>query len=64
MLERRHIEVRSADQIAAELRSAFDTFCTKGVENQPQSASKPEVPDLQNSTTLGPHVLKIQTRPS
>jgi putative YphP/YqiW family bacilliredoxin len=64
MLERRHIEVRSADQIAAELRSAFDKFCTKGVEGQPQSASKLETPDLQNSAAPGPHVLKIQTRSS
>lgn len=64
MLERRHIEVRSADQIAAELRSAFDKFCAKRVESQVQSTSKPELPDLQKSAAPGPHVLKIQTRPS
>jgi putative YphP/YqiW family bacilliredoxin len=29
MLERHHIEVRTADQIAAELRGAFDKFCSK-----------------------------------
>jgi putative YphP/YqiW family bacilliredoxin len=27
MLERRHIEIRSAEEIAAELRAAFDKFC-------------------------------------
>ena len=27
MLERPHIEMRSADEIAAELRAAFDTYC-------------------------------------
>jgi putative YphP/YqiW family bacilliredoxin len=27
MMERAHIEMRSADEIAAELRAAFDTFC-------------------------------------
>ncbi|HEX7796505.1 MAG TPA: BrxA/BrxB family bacilliredoxin [Vicinamibacterales bacterium] len=66
MLERRHIEVRSADQIAAELRSAFDKFCTNNAakSDEAQTASKPEVPDLQKSAASGPHVLKIQTRPS
>ncbi len=29
MLERAHIEMRSADDIAAELRLAFDTYCAK-----------------------------------
>ena len=29
MLERAHIEMRSAEEIAAELRLAFDTFCAK-----------------------------------
>jgi putative YphP/YqiW family bacilliredoxin len=28
MLERRQIEIRSAEEIAAELRAAFDKFCT------------------------------------
>jgi len=35
MLERHHIEVRSADQIATELRSAFDRFCSKGNGGEP-----------------------------
>jgi putative YphP/YqiW family bacilliredoxin len=64
MLERRHIEVRNADQIADELRSAFDKFCTTSVESQAPSTSKPEAPDLQDSAAPAPHVLKIQTRPS
>ena len=29
MLERSHIEMRSAEEIAAELRAAFDAFCAK-----------------------------------
>jgi putative YphP/YqiW family bacilliredoxin len=29
MLERRQIEMRSADEIAAELTAAFEKFCTK-----------------------------------
>ena len=34
MLERRQIETRSADEIAAELSAAFDTFCaTEAVRN-------------------------------
>src|SRR6476646_6158115 len=47
MLERHHIEVRSADQIAAELRSAFDKFCTEKAEGstEPQRhATKEESP--------------------
>jgi len=64
MLERHHIEVRRADQIAAELRSAFDKLCTKKVEGAPQSASTQELPNLQNSEVPGSHVLKIQARPS
>src|SRR6478609_2710249 len=38
MLERRHIEVRTASEIAAELKSAFEKFCSKGDggELQPQ----------------------------
>jgi putative YphP/YqiW family bacilliredoxin len=36
MLERHHIEVRSADQIAAELRTAFDKFCSKGNGGEPR----------------------------
>jgi putative YphP/YqiW family bacilliredoxin len=64
MLERRHIEVRSADQLAAELRSAFDKFCTKAVESRPPSASNPEVAKPENSPVPGSHFLKIQTRSS
>jgi putative YphP/YqiW family bacilliredoxin len=64
MLERHHIEVRSADQIAAELRSAFDKFCSKEGESQvqAQSTSRPESPTAHNSGSSGSHVLKIQTR--
>jgi putative YphP/YqiW family bacilliredoxin len=62
MLERHHIEVRSADQIATELRSAFDQFCTKKGEGAPQSVSKQESPTLQKSEESGSHFLKIQTR--
>ena len=54
MLERPHIEVRSASQIAAELRSAFDRFCSKDgeVQNAPIAATP--------SHDDGPHLLKIQ----
>jgi putative YphP/YqiW family bacilliredoxin len=67
MLERHHIEVRSADQIAAELRSAFDKFCSKGnaVNPQPQSTQNSpgaEAPISQSSESQGAHFLKIQTR--
>src|SRR5262245_34678324 len=37
MLERRDIEVRSADQIASELRSAFDRFVKRKVAPEGQS---------------------------
>src|SRR4029453_13574052 len=39
MLERHHIETRTASEIAAELKSAFEKFCSKGNggELQPQS---------------------------
>src|SRR4029079_7144554 len=59
MLERHHIEVRSADQIAAELRSAFDKFCSNGNggELQPQ---KPEAPTSPELDSPGSHFLKIQ----
>jgi len=61
MLERHHIEVRSADQIAAELRSAFDKFCSNGTggELQPQKPEAPTSPDLDSP---GSRFLKIQTR--
>jgi putative YphP/YqiW family bacilliredoxin len=66
MLERQHIEVRSADQIAVELRSAFDKFCSKGSgEIQPQSTQnspRAEAPISQSSESQGSHFLKIQTR--
>ena len=64
MLERHHIEVRSAAQIAAELRSAFDKFCSKAGEPQvqPQSAKKLESPTSDGSESPGSHFLKIQTR--
>ena len=67
MLERHHIEVRSADQIAVELRSAFDKFCSKGNagELQPQSTQnspRAEAPIAQGSESQGSHFLKIQTR--
>jgi putative YphP/YqiW family bacilliredoxin len=67
MLERHHIEVRSADQIAAELRSAFDKFCSNGNagELQPQSTQnspRAEPPISQSSESQGSHFLKIQTR--
>lgn len=59
MLERQHIEVRSADQIAAELRSAFDKFCSKGTADglQPQSAQSS---GSTHSEPQGSHFLKIQ----
>ena len=63
MLERRHIEVRSADQIATELRSAFDKLCSAEPagsgdvrEVQKQESGNPEQPEP------GSHFLKIQTR--
>lgn len=65
MLERHHIEVRSADQIADELRSAFDKFCTKNVDGtiEPErSATKQETPNLPHSEGSGSHFVKIQTR--
>src|SRR5262245_41332645 len=65
MLERHHIEVRSADQIAAELRSAFDKFCTRpsdGAADAQHRAVQQESPNLQNSDGPGSHFLKIQTR--
>ena len=62
MLERHHIEVRSADQIATELRSAFDRFCSKAGEPQvqPQSARKLESATSERSESPGTHFLKIQ----
>jgi hypothetical protein len=64
MLERHHIEVRSADQIAMELRNAFDKFCAKEGEPQvqPQGSNRLESPAPQASESLGSHLLKIQTR--
>jgi putative YphP/YqiW family bacilliredoxin len=67
MLERRHIEVRSADQIAMELRSAFDQFCSREgrADVQPLRVSteqRPEASASHPSETTGAHVLKIQTR--
>ena len=61
MLERHHIEVRSADQIAAELRSAFDRFCAKGNAGELQP-EKPESARSQGAASPGAHFLKIQTR--
>ena len=60
MLERHHIEVRSADQIAAELRGAFDKFCLKGNGGDLQ-AQRPESPPP-GPESPGSHFLKIQTR--
>jgi len=62
MLERRDIEVRSADQIATELRSAFDKFCSKdgGVEASPRSMESATASP--HTETAGSHLLKIQTR--
>jgi hypothetical protein len=57
MLERHHIEVRSAAQIAAELRSAFDKFCSK--EGEPQSAQTRES-SISTHSEQGSHFLKIQ----
>src|SRR5580765_7607117 len=64
MLERQHIEVRSADQIASELRGAFDKFCSKEDESriEPLTAARVESPAVQHSESPGAHVLKIQTR--
>ena len=61
MLERHHIEVRSADQIALELRSAFDKFCAKEGEaqSQPQSAQTLEA-SISTHSEQGSHFLKIQ----
>jgi len=66
MLERRHIEVRSADQIAMELRTAFDKFCSRegGTDVQPLSVpneQKAEASASHASETTGSHFLKIQT---
>ena len=59
MLERHHIEVRSADQIAAELRGAFDKFCSK--EGEPQQRTEPgRVRTRRSSQSEGSHFLKIQ----
>ena len=60
MLERHHIEVRSADQIAAELRSAFDRFCAKANAGELQPEKPSATP--QPATSPGSHFLKIQTR--
>jgi putative YphP/YqiW family bacilliredoxin len=59
MLERHHIETRTASQIAAELKSAFETFCSNGSDSQAQLPSAerlvPTDPEPQAS-----HFLKIQ----
>jgi len=65
MLERRDIEVRSADQIASELRSAFDKFCEKGNEalvGEGLKAVASSEPAPKSAEPAGSHVLKIQTR--
>src|SRR5262245_53753414 len=65
MLERRDIEVRTADQIATELRSAFDKFCTKGAEGKSESqrtGSSDRPIELEKAEPSGSHFLKIQTR--
>src|SRR5215471_3997717 len=64
MLERHHIEVRSADQIAAELRGAFDKFCTKRSEGTAGPQQSAVQQNSQNSDGSGSHFLKIQTRTS
>jgi putative YphP/YqiW family bacilliredoxin len=67
VLERHHIETRTATQIATELRGAFDKFCGKGSDGelQPQgtpSSPRPEAPISNDSESKGSHFLKIQTR--
>jgi hypothetical protein len=64
MLERREIEVRSADQIAGELRSAFDKFCAKdgGRTLQPESGPRASAETTASPQPAGSHFLKIQTR--
>src|SRR5262249_1883329 len=66
MLERRHIEVRSADQIALELRSAFDKFCSRegGADVQPLSVAGEQraASGSRSSEGADAHFLKIQTR--
>src|SRR5215467_5132200 len=56
MLERHHIEVRSADQIAAELRGAFDKFCSNGnvgeLQQQRSKSSTPPGPESPGSHFL------------
>jgi putative YphP/YqiW family bacilliredoxin len=61
MLERHHIETRTASEIAAELKSAFEKFCSKGNggELQPQSMESSTAPQPESP---GSHFLKIQTR--
>ena len=59
MLERRHIEVRSAQQIAAELRGAFDKFCGDATTAQPLNAQS-EAMNPSHSTPDEPHLLKIR----
>src|SRR5262245_55730331 len=64
MLERRDIEVRSADQIASELRSAFDKFCEKGSSagGAAVNQSSLESTATESAEPAGSHFLKIQTR--
>src|SRR5215467_6021076 len=61
MLERRHIEVRSADQIASELRSAFDKFCEKGSGAGGAVVGQPNLESTAPASTepAGSHFLKI-----
>jgi putative YphP/YqiW family bacilliredoxin len=65
MLERHHIETRTATQIATELKGAFDKFCSKGSDGelQPQSTQngpRPEPVVASSSEANGPHLLRIQ----
>ena len=65
MLERRHIESRTASEIATELRGAFDKFCGKEgeLDVQPrssQSSPRPEPAVSSSSAANEPHLLRIQ----
>jgi len=49
VLERRHIEGRSASAIASDLAQAFDRFCGDGAEEKgPQNPEVAEQPDARN----------------
>lgn len=45
VIERRHIEGRSASAIAADLKTAFETFCGPDAADAPAAPASPEAPE-------------------